>query len=64
VLPDPEAYGKDLGVLNLAATLPNTIAPAVAGAIVLALGYAPLFPIVGLIALAGALAVLPIRGVR
>jgi MFS family permease len=64
VLPNPEDYGKDLGVLNLAATLPNTIAPAAAGAIVLALGYAPLFPIVGLIALAGALAVLPIRAVR
>lgn len=64
VLPDPEAYGKDLGVLNLAATLPGTIAPAAAGFIVMSLGYGPLFLVVGAIGLAGALAVLPIRTVR
>lgn len=64
VLPDPEAYGKDLGVLNLAATLPGTIAPAAAGLIVMSLGYGPLFLVVSAIGIAGALAVLPIRSVR
>ncbi|WP_052226818.1 MFS transporter [Microbacterium mangrovi] len=64
VLPDPEDFGKDLGVLNLAATLPTTIAPLAAGAIVLAIGYAPLFLIVGAIGVLGALAVLPIRSLR
>ncbi|MDQ4214914.1 MFS transporter [Microbacterium capsulatum] len=64
VLPSPEDFGKDLGVLNLAATLPNTVAPVAAGAIVVAVGYAPLFLIVGGIAVLGALAVLPIRSVR
>ncbi|MFF2272646.1 MFS transporter [Agromyces sp. NPDC058136] len=64
VLPDPEDFGKDLGVLNLAATLPTTVAPVAAGAVVLAVGYAPLFLLVGGIAVLGALAVLPIRSVR
>jgi MFS family permease len=64
VLPNPEDYGKDLGVLNLAATLPNTLAPVAAGAIVLAFGYGPLFLVAGGVALLGALAVLRIRGVR
>ncbi len=64
VLPDPEAYGKDLGVLNLAATLPGTLAPAAAGFLVMSIGYGPLFLVVGAIGLLGALAVLPIRSVR
>lgn len=65
VLPNRADFGKDLGVLNIAATLPNTLAPVAAGAIVLAFGnYAALYPIVGAIALLGALAVLPIKGVR
>lgn len=64
VLPDPDDYGKDLGVLNLAATLPSTVASVAAGAIVLTLGYAPLFAIVALIGVVGAVAVLPIRSVR
>jgi len=64
LLPDPDAYAKDLGVLNLAATLPNTIAPLAAGGIVLALGYRALFIAAFAIALCGACAVLPIRRVR
>lgn len=65
VLPSPDSYGKDLGVLNLAATLPNTIAPIAASMIVLAFGnYGSLYVAAGIIGLLGALAILPIRGVR
>ncbi|MFF0477764.1 MFS transporter [Streptomyces sp. NPDC004284] len=65
VLPNPDDFGKDLGVLNLAATLPNTVAPVLAAGIVHAFGsYAALYPVVGVIALLGALSVLPIRSVR
>jgi len=65
VLPNPDDFGKDLGVLNLAATLPNTVAPVLAAGIVHAFGgYAALYPVVGVITVLGALAVLPIRSVR
>lgn len=65
VLPDKERFGTDLGVLNIASTLPNVIGPAFAGTIVLAFGgYMPLYVTVAIIALLGALAVLPIKGVR
>ncbi|WP_158866729.1 MFS transporter [Leifsonia sp. AG29] len=66
VLPSKDDFAKDLGVLNIAATLPQTLAPGVAGAIVVAFGnvYTPLFPIGIVIALAGAFAVLPIKSVR
>ncbi len=66
VLPSKDDFAKDLGVLNIAATLPQTLAPGIAGAIVVAFGnsYAPLFPIGIVIAIAGALAVIPIKSVR
>ncbi len=66
VLPSQDDFAKDLGVLNIAATLPQTLAPGVAGAIVVAFGqvYTPLFPIGIVIALLGAFAVLPIKSVR
>ncbi|MBT2550559.1 MFS transporter [Arthrobacter sp. ISL-65] len=64
VLPSKDAYAKDLGVVNIAATLPQTVAPAVAGAIVLAFGFAGLFPVGIILSILGALAVLPIRSVR
>lgn len=65
VLPSKEDFAKDLGVLNIAATLPQTVGPAVAGLIVVSFGgYAALFPIGVVIALAGAFAVLPIKSVR
>ncbi|MFI6317751.1 MFS transporter [Nonomuraea sp. NPDC050556] len=65
VLPDKDDFAKDLGVINIAATLPNTIAPAAAAGIVTLFGgYGPLYATVALVAAAGALAVLPIKGVR
>lgn len=64
VLPDSHAHAKDLGVVNIAATLPQTLAPALAGTVVLAFGYAGLFPAAIALSVLGALAVLPIRSVR
>jgi MFS family permease len=65
VLPSKGDYAKDLGVLNIAATLPQTLAPGLAGLIVFAFSsYAPLFPIGIVIALLGSFAVIPIKSVR
>lgn len=64
VLPSSAHHAKDLGIINIAATLPQTLGPALAGIIVIQLGYVALFPIgFGLAALA-ALSVLPITSVR
>ncbi|MBN9176516.1 MAG: MFS transporter [Microbacterium sp.] len=64
VLPSAKSFAKDLGVVNIAATLPQTLAPAVAGAIVLAVGYAGLFPVAIVLGILGALAIWPIKSVR
>jgi len=64
VLPSAKSFAKDLGVVNIAATLPQTLAPGVAGAIVLSIGYAGLFPIGIVLILLGAFAVWPIKSVR
>ena len=45
VLPSAKSFAKDLGVVNIAATLPQALAPAIAGAIVLSFGYVGLFPV-------------------
>jgi MFS family permease len=64
VLPSAKSFAKDLGVVNVAATLPQTLAPAVAGGIVLVFGYAALFPVGIVLSVLGALAVWPIKAVR
>ncbi|MFD1919636.1 MFS transporter [Streptomyces beijiangensis] len=64
VLPSSESAAKDLGVVNIAATLPQTVAPAVAGAIVVGVGYAGLFPVAAVLSVLGACAVFPIKGVK
>ncbi|MGV2982116.1 MFS transporter [Microbacterium sp. AGC85] len=64
VLPSASSFGKDLGIVNMAITLPQSLAPAVAGAIVLTVGYVWLFPTAIALCVLGALAVLPIRSVR
>jgi len=62
VLPNPDSAAKDLGIINIAATLPNVIAPMTAAAIVTAFGgYGALYPAVALVAGIGALAILPVR---
>lgn len=64
VLPAAKSFGKDVGVVNIAATLPQTLAPAVAGAIVLGFGYAALFPVGIVFALLSAVAIWPIKSSR
>lgn len=65
VLPSKDSFAKDLGVVNIAATLPQTLAPAVAGAIVLAFGgYIALFPVGIVLSILGAFAVWFIKAVR
>jgi MFS family permease len=66
VLPSQRDAGKDLGVINLANTLPQALAPAVA---VWSLGpthenFHVFFLVAAALALSGGLAILPIRGVR
>jgi MFS family permease len=65
VLPE-ESRGKDLGVFNIAAALPFALAPTVAPTI-LAVGggsYSVLYAVAGVSAVLGALAILPVKGVR
>ncbi|MGO4593838.1 MFS transporter [Leifsonia sp. 2TAF2] len=64
VLPSAKSFAKDLGVVNIAATLPQTLAPGVAGAIVLAFGFVGLFPVAIVLGILGALAVWPIKATR
>jgi MFS family permease len=69
VSPNPDATAKDLGVFNIASTLPQTIAPAIAP-LFLGIGavaggsLAAVFTAGAAFALLGALVVLPIRGTR
>lgn len=66
VLPDTGSAAKDLGVLNIAGALPFAVAPALAPGI-LAWGdgsYGVLYAVAGALALLGAAAVVPIKGVR
>jgi MFS family permease len=65
VLPNPDDAAKDLGVLNIANALPQSLAGAV-GAFLLGLGavgnnYTALFWGAGVIAVLGALTILPVR---
>ena len=67
VLPNPDKPGKDLGVINIANSLPQSLAPA-AGLILLGIGggqnYTAMLWGAGVIALIGALVIIPIRKVR
>ena len=64
VLPTTEDNGRFLGVLNIAVTGPAALGAALAGVIVSSIGYTALFPIGMIIAIAGSLAILPIKSVR
>lgn len=65
VLPDAQNRGKDLGIMNIAAVVPQAIAPLLGAFVVAALaGFQGLFLLAAGVALVGALAVLPIKGVR
>lgn len=65
VLPNPQEAGKDLGFLNLATTLGQTIAPLLAAFIVATTNsFAAIFPVGIVIALFGAFFVLRIKSVK
>ncbi|MCD2497604.1 MULTISPECIES: MFS transporter [Microbacterium] len=64
VLPSAKSFAKDLGVVNIAATLPQTFAPGFAGAIVLVFGYAGLFPIGIVLSILGAVSVWFIKSAK
>ncbi|UNK70961.1 hypothetical protein [Microbacterium sp. H1-D42] len=51
-------------MVNIAATLPQTLAPGVAGLIVLTFGFAGLFPVGIVLSVVGAFAVWPIKATR
>jgi len=66
VLPDQDHVAKDLGVFNIAGALPFAIAPAIAP-VILTIGggsYGVLYAVAGFCAIAGAGAILRVRGVR
>lgn len=62
----PFASGKDLGLLNVANTLPQSITPALGALLLPGAGgdYATLFVLAGCSALLSSLAILPLRSVR
>ena len=66
VLPDKDNAAKDLGVFNMAGALPFSIAPAIAPAILLigSGSYGVLYAVAGVCAIIGAVAILPVKGVR
>ncbi|MER5775140.1 MFS transporter [Streptomyces sp. NPDC002039] len=65
VLPKAEDAARDMGVLNIANAGPQIIAPFIASVVVsVSGGYTALFVVAAVLAVAGALAVKPIRGVR
>lgn len=65
VLPTSEDAGKDLGIANIAAALPQVLAPAIAGAVVtLTGGFQGLFFVALVLAVVGALCIIPIKKVR
>lgn len=65
VLPAAGAAGKDLGILNVATTLPQALTPVVVWALLAITGdYVAVFVAGIVFAVAGALSVLPIRSVR
>jgi MFS family permease len=65
VLPSAEDSGRDLGIINIALTLPQTFAPAVSALFVTQLGgYGPLFGTAAVVTLISAVLVIFIRGVR
>lgn len=64
VLPDVADSGRDLGIINIAAALPQVLAPAVAAPLVRSAGgYPALYALAAAVTLLGAVLVTRIRGV-
>lgn len=65
VLPDQLSRGKDLGIMNIALTVPQAFAPMLGALLVSAVGdFTLLFLVSGITALGGAVAVGQVKGVR
>jgi MFS family permease len=64
VLPSSADRAKDLGILNIANTGGQVIAPVVASVTVGIGGYRPLFVVAAVVAIGSALCIRPIRSVR
>uniref|UniRef100_UPI00286B6024 MFS transporter n=1 Tax=Salinibacterium sp. TaxID=1915057 RepID=UPI00286B6024 len=65
VLPNTHSRGKDLGIMNIASTVPQAVAPLLGAFVVAALGgYTSLFVCSAIAAVLGGLAVIPIRSVK
>jgi MFS family permease len=64
--PDESAAAKNLGVYNIATTMPQMLMPAIAPGVLAVSGgsYAWLFAVLGLLAAAGGVCIQPVRGVR
>ena len=67
VLPNPDEAAKDLGVFNIALAVPQAIAPAL-GAALIGIGagqnYDLMLTIATVCGILGAVAILPVKGVR
>lgn len=61
VLPSADDHAKDLGILNIANTLPQVFAPVVAGALVSSFGYQAVFVVAIVLAITSAFVLKPIR---
>ncbi|MGD0863545.1 MAG: MFS transporter [Candidatus Limnocylindrales bacterium] len=65
VLPAAGSRARDLGVINIANSLPQVLGPAMAGPVIAGLGgYPSLYWLTALVTLMGAILVQPIRSVR
>ncbi|MEO5535516.1 MAG: MFS transporter [Pseudolysinimonas sp.] len=65
VLPHAASRGKDLGVMNIATTVPQAVAPLLGAWIVAAVaGFPGLFVVSAIVTVIGALTVLPVKGVK
>jgi MFS family permease len=65
VLPDALTRGKDLGIMNIATTVPQALGPLLGAWLVAAVaGFTGLFVISAIASVLGALAVLPVKSVR
>ncbi|CAM4074990.1 MFS transporter [Kibdelosporangium persicum] len=65
VLPSDADRGRDLGLVNIANTAPQAVAPALAGIVITSFGgYTPLYLLAGACGLIGAALIQPVRSVR
>jgi MFS family permease len=64
VLPDELSRGKDLGLISVANTGSQALAPAIAGPVVAVFGYSGLYVVTAVVILIGAALIQPVRSVR